>query len=430
MRKLHLLIIPITMLLSAAEKINAQSVLSQDPIYQLVFFDDFDSTSIRSYNWNAWWPWGPNIADSNRWYMPYYGGEIDQDYNNPSFTSDPNSNRSYTSGSPNFTSMITRYHSTPINGNIWIYKSPHPPYNDTAYLKSVPFKFSSAMLMGRNSYKYCYVEMSFRTNITSASSYNAYSPNLWMWASDTAASYSEIDISEMSGKDWTTAPCSHYQHTLSDPFWHGDGFTTGTYVPYKRYHSGAFTPNQWNTIGCEWTPEYIDFYYYPLSADTFQRFSVNKYPVDKLTAMPIIIDNYTPAPRDTFIINFDPTHTSMPFSYDIDYVKVWQVKQNCNVSKTYLNTSSSTYADTLWQNLTIGGSGGSAVFNSGNHHLAGNDYVILQEGFEVSGSTTIILINTMKCQSGQTKNYTIPITPPSPPSVQLNTQLRNKLNDN
>ena len=43
---------------------------------------------------------------------------------------------------------------------------------------------------------------------------------------------------------------------------------------------------------------------------------------------------------------------------------------------------------------------GSAVFNAGVHHLAAQDYVLLQEGFEVSGTGTV-MISTKSCQPNQ-----------------------------
>ena len=376
--------------------------------------------------------------------------EVDQEYNFPN-----NTDTNYifhTSGSgtgDGYTTLRSKHHSTPINEPIYIFKSPFPPYNDTSYQVPRPFKFTTAILFGKYNFKYCYVEMSFRTNGPSAASpYNAYAPNFWMWAADSTAAYSEIDISEMEGRNWTTAPCMHYRHfpnldtngTFIPPpsgytdadtaYWNANDFwDTSTYVPYLRYHTPVntpFTTGNWHTIGCEWTPDYIDIYYYTLSADTFLRFSANKFPpIKQLCAMPIIIDNYTPAPRDSFLIPFNPINTQMPFNYDIDYVRVYQVKQHC-ISKTFLNTSSATYADTLWQNLTIGGSGGSAIFNSGNHHLAANDFILLQEGFEVSGTGTV-LINTMSCQSDQSMDKAAaPPNPPKPLSIQLKTDIKNR----
>lgn len=430
-------------------KSQAQTALSQDPIYSLVFEDDFDSTAIDTNNWySQYYGFQCNQRDSNNWHNNGYGVDnIDQAYNSPNFSNIYN-NFYYDTSGTGYVRLISRYHSPAIYEPIYDFNYT-PPLTPL-----VPFKFTTGMLYGRKNFKYGYFEMSFRTSTFQIDSHNAYSPNFWLWRSDTSApvntAYSEIDIYEMEGRNWTTAPCSHYRHFpnvdedgnfLSPPagygeedtvYWHGNTFETPSdYIPYERNHTPVntpFTPGNWHTIGCEWTPDYIDIYYYSLGTDTFQRFSASKYPVNQLCAMPMIIDNYTPAPRDTFFIPYDSVNTQMPFNYDINYIRVYQVKQHC-ISKTFLNTSSATYADTLWQDLTIGGSGGSAVFNSGYHHLAATDFILLQEGFEVSG-TGSVLINTMSCQSEQSMSIgTTPSNPPIPLTRQQKNDIINKQND-
>ncbi len=427
MSKLKLLLLVV---LAALQYVKAQTVLSQDPIYHLVFEDEFDSLGLRPSNWNPIWGWGPNIVNGNVDHASC--GDVEAAYNYSPLNNI--TNRRYDTSGTGSHRLISRHESPPIQGNVFVYDSVGH-YTGT---QSIPFNFTTAMLFGRHHFKYAYVEMSFRTSpFDYDSPYNAYAPNLWMWWSDSTAIYSEIDISEMQGRTWTTAPCSHYKHFnhLSDTgnavpppsgftaddtlFWHGNSFWPNHYSPNLRRHSVRFTPGQWHTIGCEWTPEYIDTYYYTQSADTFQRFPVSNYPVDKLTAMPIVIDNYTPAIRDSFCIFYDSVHTQLPFNYDIDYVRVWQVRQNCT-SVNFLNIASAgTYTSTLYNDLTIGGSGSTGCyFSSGNSHLAANDFVLLKEGFEISGSNTTVLVNIMKCQAGQSMNYNSSTAPSSPPDFE------------
>ena len=339
---------------------KAQTALSQDPIYHLAFSDDFNGTGPDT---SSWWSeyyggWSCNQNDSIYRYQNWYhhnnvGKEIDQDYSFPNFNNTDNNLAYYTSGSgtgSGYISLTTRHHNPPISEPIHVFKSPYPPYNDTVFLKNVPFKFTTASLFGRYKFKYGYVEMSFRTSPFDTLKYNAYSPNFWMWGGDSTTAYSEIDISEMEGRQWTTAPEASFRHFpnidangnhIPPPGgygygpqdtvkWEADDFWdyNKTYTPYQRHHTPVntpFIPGNWHTIGCEWTPDYVDIYYYTVSSDTFQRFSVNKFPVNKLCAMPILIDNYTPALRDSFIIPFDSVKTRMPFNYDIDYVHVYQV---------------------------------------------------------------------------------------------------------
>lgn len=422
-------------MLGALQYGKAQTVLSQDPIYQLAFEEEFDSLGLRSGKWFPRWGWGPNIVNNNVDHA--WCGDIEAAYNFPAL--DSLHNRFNDTTGSGFHRLISRHESPPFQGNIFLYDS-----HGYAGEQAVPFKFTTAMLISRNRFKYAYIELRFRTSPYNSSTSNAYAPNFWMYTGDATAAYSEIDISEMQGRTWTTAPCSHYRHlkntdslgapvlppgatTADTVFWHGNSFWPYQYSPNLRRHSIPFTPGQWHTIGCEWTPEYVDTYYYSQSADTFQRFPVSNYPVDKLTAMPLIIDNYTPAIRDSFCIFFDSLNTRMPFNYDIDYVRVWQVRQNC-ISASFLNIASAgAYTSTLYNDLTIGGSGSTGCyFSSGNSHLAANDFVLLKEGFEISGSGTTVLVNTMKCQTGQTMNYNSSTSPSLPPDFQKKRDLNLK----
>jgi hypothetical protein len=50
-------------------------------------------------------------------------------------------------------------------------------------------------------------------------------------------------------------------------------------------------------------------------------------------------------------------------------------------------------------------SDGSIAFTSSISHLAAQDYVFLDEGFEASGAYTTVIISTMPCQNDQIFNY-------------------------
>lgn len=300
---------------------------------------------------------------------------------------------------------------------------------ECAYDSIVPFKFSGAMMLGKYKYKYGYFEMRFRLpNINNGSPYNAYGPNFWMWASDNHAVYSEIDIFEMNGTTWQMDMNFHYRKQYTPTmnwqdtaFWHGIGSSITVTSPYPNKFSGPYNGGTWHTVGCEWTPDYIDTYYD--SNDTTRRFSVTKLPINQLTAMPLIIDNYMPAAQ--YCIPFNNSFTQAPFTYDIDYVKVYQVKQVVNCTTTpgnFLNTSSSTYQSILYRDLTIGGVGGSAIFSNGSHHLAGQDFVLLQEGFEASGASTTVIVSTKRCQPDQTITYNI-----NNPNGELDSRIRNDM---
>jgi hypothetical protein len=249
----------------------------------------------------------------------------------------------------------------------------------------MPFKFSGAMLKGTERYKYGYFEVRYKLRDLLESDYNAYGPNFWLWASDTNAFNSEIDIFEQRGTDWRMEMNFHFRKMNPDHgtvwedtvAWHGLGNPITTTTPYPSIigQSPSYNGGNWHTVGCEWTPDHIDNYYD--SDDTIRRFSVAKLPVDQLTAMPLIIDLYMPAVQ--YCIPFDSIHTYRPFHYDIDYVRVYQINQVCDCESTsgyFASFSTNQYSSILYRDLTVGG-GGNAILNSGSFHLAGQDYVLL-----------------------------------------------------
>jgi hypothetical protein len=265
------------------------------------------------------------------------------------------------------------------------------------------------MLMGKTRFKYGYIEMRYNLSYVLPSNDNAYGPNLWMWAADTDAFYSEIDVFEQRGTDWRMEMNFHCRKKDPDSsnvwadtvMWSalGDSMTLTTPYPKIIGESDQYIGGTWHTVGCEWTPDHIDNYYD--SDDTIRRFSDVKLPIDNLTAMPLAIDLYMPAVQ--YCIPFDTLLTYKPFFYEIDYVRVYQINQACGCDTTsgyFPSFPSNQYNSMLYRDLTIGG-GGSAILNNGSYHLAGEDYVILQNGFEVSGTANVI-ISTPLCQPDQT----------------------------
>jgi len=261
-------------------------------------------------------------------------------------------------------------------------------------------------------FKYGYFEYKFRVDnpthdLPASASYNAYGPNFWLWNSDTnnynpagmprpSAEYSELDILELRRTNWAGDANIHYQKMVADTFFHAKGDVTLNGVaiapsPYNKIDT-YMLPSTWHTVGCEWTKEYADFYY---DAPNFhRRYSDSLTKIDELIEMPITIDNYMPAFQ--FWIHFDTLLTKQPLYYDIDYVKVYQAKQEY-VDKNLLNTNSLSVESKVYKSLTVGRSGGNAVFNTGKQHLCAEEFVLLDENTEISGSAEV----TVSCRPYQ-----------------------------
>ncbi len=199
---------------------------------------------------------------------------------------------------------------------------------------------------------------------------------------------------------------SHPTHTGDTVFWHAVG-STGIYSPYtpQMYNNGGngYNGGNWHTVGCEWTPAYTDFYYD--NSDTIRRYSNAKLPIHNLDSMYLLVGTEM-MPPDNYCIKYQSGFLSPDNSinYDIGYVKVYQINQvaGCTTQADSLPNGSTTnnYTSQLYKDVNIGGSG-TAILNSGSYHIAGQDYVLLQSGFEASGTATVI-ISTMPCQQNQT----------------------------
>lgn len=406
----------------------SSQTLADDPLYQLVFVDEFDSLALNTNKWEVRWPWGPNLFNKNVSSAPNGvcgSNSIEIAYNYSLPGENINMNRQYDTIGTGYHRLISKRESPSITGQLWNYDAS----GNFTGTSPTSFKFSTAMLFSKKIFKYGYIEFKYRLSNIAASfpfDFNAYGPNLWMWRglNDTSkAAYSEIDIFEQRGNDWKMAPCVHYRrypnrdvgnNLIAPPtgnaadtaFWHANGGFTANppYTPYARNYFGPYNGGIWHTVGCEWTPDYLDFFYD--NNDTNLRFNNSKIPISKLNPMPLVIDIYSPAFQ--YCLFYDSTLTQMPFNYDVDYIKVYQIKQDCT-PKTFLNTGSANYQSKLYQNVNIGGAGGMAIFNSGKHHICATDYVLLNEGFEARGGNTTVIVDTQKCQSDQAfQNTSLP----------------------
>ena len=370
-----------------------QTLPKADPLYELVFVEEFDSTTLNANKWETHWPWSlANMINSNIIYNDGDSMEVallrHAPFNQGNWEFD-------TTGSGKVR-MI--YKKENCWGNIKVYE----PY---CHDSLIPFKFTGAMMRSKEMFKYGYFEYRFKVdnplhNLPNNAGYNAYGPNFWLYNSDLTvypdnptrppAKYSELDILELDGKNWAGDANIHYQKVEADTFFHAKGYPTlnGVVVgesPYEKKNTFLY-PSAWHTVGCEWTKEYADFYY---DVPNFhRRYSDDKIKIDELIEMPITIDNYMPAFQ--FWTHFSNQLTKQPIYYDIDYVKVYQIKQEY-IDKIALTTNSLNFESKVYKSLTVGGNNGNALFNTGKQHLCAEEFVLLNENTEISGTAEVAI---------------------------------------
>lgn len=361
----------------------------QDSAYKVIWVDEFSSVTTTNNNWIRRFPWGTN-ADSNRVRMP-----------NNTWTD--HGVRIYAPADTNYlklnngTAKILAKNDTVV-GECWSWPTCGPgicnagfgvcdiPTNTCWHIDSLTFKYESTMLFSNYRFKYGYFEIKFKLPAlpTTPSTFNGLGPNFWLYGRDPSLNnyWSEIDIFEIHGynNELTTNVVYNNHDTIS----------TAQNNPYVM--SPNISGNTWHTAGVHWKPDGIDFYYDRQYVRS--QTNVNIKP-DSLVEMHIIVDINTP----TWGWNepFDAT-TVFPYTYEVDYVKVWQLKENCDTAKSYCSSfNPSTYNSKLYRSVSIGGTSCvDTVTNIANLSIYGKDYVLLNEGFRIDNNSAV-LIKSIPC---------------------------------
>jgi hypothetical protein len=379
-----------------------------DPLYDVVFYDDFNSPILDTSKWatNHTWgqAWGSDTLSCWSNHALFHMASIDPD---PFDTS----NRTISGG---FCDLIAK--NVAETKDIWSFPPCSGPpcngvgclYNEDSTQSScmvvdhLTYKYSSAMLRSKKNFKYGYFEMRFRFPLWSQDVRRACHPSFWLYSADPTITWSEIDVFEIKGDSGYITNTIHVDDTTTNNTHSVDSYPDDIYAPGGNKINMAL----FNRIGCWWTPESISFY----KNDTLIRTS-NRDTNQYLLSMPILIENTI----NQFFSCLAVDSNFLP-KFEIDWVKVWQPELACDSDKVYTNITQATFNSKLYKSLTIAGTGYSATFNNGTVTAEGSDYVLLQEGFE-AGSNMEMLINTEPCWSGMKmeKGREGPI-PPQPSS--------------
>lgn len=208
--------------------------------------------------------------------------------------------------------------------------------------------YTSGAIFSKSTFKYGYFEIRCRIPELKNSYFTGkgFGPNFWMWPSlDWKSTYpsvewSEIDIYEFDAETNLHTCNVHYKDTsmlykwelrsYPDPY----DFT----VDFSSYH----------TFGCEWTPSYINFYI----DDKLIR-STNTPYAENLIPMNIWVDINVPATN--FNKNFVP-NSLFPYTYEIDYVRIYNLQMDCNTVVNQSNINFSTFNYAVKKSITISNS--------------------------------------------------------------------------
>lgn len=244
---------------------------------------------------------------------------------------------------------------------------------DTNYEIYYPVDFTSGELYSNFSTKYGYFEIKFMMpsdTISDGKNYNPFGPNFWLFG-QTDTIRREIDIFENnhhSGAIRYTNSADYPNYTNNLDSLIISGITTG----------------EWHTAACNWTPNKLEFY---LDGNLVR--TANESWINDMGSMRIIIDINAPsAPHGLTFYPLDTATAQLPYIYYIDYVRVWQLQQDCATDIAFCNTAPTVLNDDdTYQSITLGASGCNLTFID-YVSLKGTDFIILDENSVIPSPTT------------------------------------------
>lgn len=355
-------------------KANCQQGLPpNDPNYYLAWADSFSTTQIDSNKWLKSFPWHQQLN------YEFFAADTAHLDTIPTAAIRRNYSDSGNCKIGNGTlKLITRKEN--YLGEVWNWPG------GTMTIDTLSFKFTTAMLYSKWDFRYGYFEIRFKLpNLQFLKTMQGHGATFWLWNGDNNV-YREIDAYEINGynhyngKSYTGWGNSHFGSNGHDP----NSDPTPVYT---------FTGGIWHTVGINWTTNAIDYYY-----DGVLQYESYNHP-DSLLPMSIIITcggNY--APVDNFSERFDTTAngTYFPFTYEIDYVKVWQLKKDCNKDTTLVSYNTASYPNKLHKSITMGTN--FSVTNQNYQSFWASNYILLNDVTYIDANSNV-LYNTNDCNS-------------------------------
>lgn len=334
-------------------------------------------TPSNDSHWQLLWQDDFNTLDTNIWEVKNHN-----DHNSP--TNCCGELQIYTNRTDNvFTS----------NGNLVLrakdesYSCPLPAINQWGcvrqYITEQAYSYTSGWVETKNAFQVQYGYLESRIKLPYG---NGFWPAFWTWTGN--PSYQEIDIFEMTpGADEychrNSSP--HFTHTnnISTSNIHYDGPNGSCDDPYAFPSVSQISDyTQWHTYGIEWSPTRIIWY-------------LDNYPVRYYLNAGIT------APT-TVIINFAISGTGGSFPADMlaDYVKVYQLNEDCS---DYINSTTydfSTYNNIEKNFIKIGQGGGSNSLTNGQDvKLRASQFIEISGDFTVPLGASLYLDANKDCST-------------------------------
>jgi len=348
-----------------------------DPNYKLVFEENFDSIGINPKKWSSIWNWNQGGSASIPYCNNLPGGILTSELNgyrkrnfeNCTFDTLGTGKLTIVSKKETYWGWVDNW---PLCcSDSCKYGSGHDictthSCNETCHDgDNVKFNYTTNMLISKETFRYGYYEIRCKIPKPILPKTNkGIGPNFWLWSSSSTVGWSEIDIFEFNGVLNNFTSNVHIEDIYGDTIHGIPNHPSPILVDFNTYH----------TFAALWTPLKIEFF-----LDNVLYATANKS-VDKLIEMPLIIDVNLPLVSYCQLI--DTNNTQFPHNYDIDYVRVYQLKSDCTNDYSICSFDNINYAH--YKSISIGGNNCNIVVPNGkNIHLITSESVNIPSNLKV-----------------------------------------------
>lgn len=391
-----------------------------DPAYELVFSDEFSGNVLDSTKWLRKYPWyqaanADSFCHHADTLFPIAAVKVKDSNGNLDTTNCfiNNGTLKLITRKENYLGEVWNWPDC-INNSDSICNGDHQCLTGACWhIDTLMFNYTTAMLYSKFEFRYGYFEIKFRLPPIPSipKTYRGHGGSFWLYSG--AYNYwSEIDVFEINANN-------NYCYSRGTRYW-ADGNNLQTKHDDGGWPSQSnncdFSPNTWHTAAVNWTSSGMEFYY-----DGILKWISNNYP-DSLSQMPIIINcGGNVVPVQNYCTPFDESgadSTQFPYKLEIDYVRVYQPKKDCNTDVSLSSFNPVTYSNMLHKSLTMGTN--VLVTNQSDQSFWASDYVLINDETTIDNLSNI-LINVNNC-SNIIFNRVIPasaraneyITPPPP----------------
>lgn len=224
--------------------------------------------------------------------------------------------------------------------------------------------YRCGVVQSKFQYKYGYFEISAKLPQG-----KGYWPAFWLWGGAYCDYHTEIDIMERFGvTDYRFS--SHYHWTTFNN-------CNETRISYGEETAGLPDLSVYRKYAVEWSPGRMIFYF---ENEPIKTFHVASNPHNRLMGVLLNIAIHAGNQPDV--------NTVFPAYYDIDYLKIYQLKTACSTVESICTFNPSTYNYALKKSISIAG-GGACISNintSSNVALRATDYILLDEGTTITAN--------------------------------------------